>query len=256
MPFSVEVCHSNYIHSIKGVCEDLGLEIRRADEIFSTSTVYEDIVKEIQEASVVIVDITNKNPNVFYELGMAHLLKQNRTIMITNDSFKELPFDVAHFRIISYENSIGGKVKFDKALKSTLETLLVDDNEVFKYEFDITYNVLSGANRYGDMFSLIGLRKYKGTLNINDRVQSEGVHENGKTTHHSITAKQCFTMLQKVGHVVFDNDIVSLTPKGISFTEYLLDKGLNCGLFNGQVLIEGYRTIMEEIFQDKNNISQ
>lgn len=65
MPFSDEVANQNYEHCIKPICDTFNLEVRRADEIFSTSPIYNDIVKEIQDASIIIVDITNKNPNVF-----------------------------------------------------------------------------------------------------------------------------------------------------------------------------------------------
>lgn len=189
MPFSNDVANSNYEHSIRPICEHFELEVRRADEIFSTNPIYEDIVKEIQDASIIIVDITGKNPNVFYELGMAHTLKQKRTIMVTQDNFKEMPFDIAHFRIIPYENSITGKVNFEKHLKMTLETLLSDYKETFADEFELTIQLFSSTDKQSVLLTLLGINQYKGTINKNDSLQLEGKHPNGEATSSSISVE-------------------------------------------------------------------
>tara|TARA_R110002020_G_scaffold343801_1_gene558139 strand:+ start:161 stop:520 length:360 start_codon:yes stop_codon:yes gene_type:complete len=110
MPFSNKVAKDAYDYSVRKICENHNLEIRRADDIFSTKPIYDDIVKEIKDASIIIVDISDNNPNVYYELGMAHTLKQNQTIIITQGEYNKTPFDIAHFRIIKYENSIEGKI--------------------------------------------------------------------------------------------------------------------------------------------------
>ena len=137
MPFSNKVADDNYKHSIKIICEEFDLEVRRSDEIFGTRPIYEDIVHEIQNSSVVIVDITDKNPNVFYELGISHTLKQNRTIVVTQDDFGNMPFDIAHFSIIVYKNSIGGKVEFEDTFRSTLCILFENKLEYYKEEFNL-----------------------------------------------------------------------------------------------------------------------
>ncbi|MBK6362503.1 MAG: hypothetical protein IPF52_03020 [Saprospiraceae bacterium] len=61
MPFSNKVSNDNYSHSIRPICEEFDLEIRRADEIFGTSPIYDDIINEIQNASIIIVDISKKS---------------------------------------------------------------------------------------------------------------------------------------------------------------------------------------------------
>jgi energy-coupling factor transporter ATP-binding protein EcfA2 len=91
MPFGDEISMSAYRHSTKPIVKSFGFRIQRADEIFSANPIFDDIVTAIEQSSIVIVDISNKNANCFYELGVAHTLKRNRTIMITHDEYTEVP---------------------------------------------------------------------------------------------------------------------------------------------------------------------
>jgi hypothetical protein len=245
MPFSDEVANHNYQHSIRPICDNFNLEVRRADEIFSTSPIYDDIVKEIQDASIIIVDITNKNPNVFYELGMAHTLKQGRTIMVTQDGFKEMPFDIAHFRIIPYENTIAGKVKFEKQLTSTLTNLLSDRKETFKDEFELTFDIFLSSGKHTDLFGLIGVKKYKGTISRYDRIHMEGIYPGGESTNSSVSAENSFKTMTKLGYLKFENDILMLTEKGNAFVDFLITKDVDCYQLNDQVFIENYTPLFE-----------
>jgi hypothetical protein len=245
MPFSDEVANQNYEHSIKPICDTFNLDVRRADEIFSTSPIYEDIVKEIQDASIIIVDITNKNPNVFYELGMAHTLKQGRTIMVTQDGFKDLAFDIAHFRIIPYENTIAGKVKFEKQLTSTLTNLLSDRKETFKDEFELTFDIFLSSGKHSNLCGLVGLRKFKGTINKFDRIYLEGRYPEGETANSSVNAENSFKSMIKLGYIRIDNDILIVTEKGNAFIDFLIDKEVICYKLNGQIFVENYVPVIK-----------
>ena len=247
MPFSDNVADNNYEHSIKPTCESFDLEVRRADEIFSTNPIYEDIVKEIQDASIIIVDITGKNPNVFYELGMAHTLKQNRTIMVTQDDFKEMPFDIAHFRIISYKDSIAGKVDFEKQLKATLETLLSDYKETFADEFELTIEIFVSAGKHSDLLTLLGIYQYKGTIIKNKPLYLEGKYPTGESTNSSISVENGAKSLIKLEYVKIENELVSVTEKGKALIELLRQKGFECNKFMDQTFKEGYISIMDRM---------
>lgn len=246
MPFSDQVANQNYIYSIKPICDALNLEVRRADEIFSTSPIYDDIVKEIQEASIIVVDITSKNPNVFYELGMAHTLKQSRTIMVTQDGFNDMPFDVAHFRIIPYENTIAGKVKFEEKLTSTLTNLLSDRKETFKDEFELTFDIFLYSGKQSDLFGLVGIKKYKGTINRYDRIHMEGRHPGGVSTNSSVSAENSFKTMEKLGYIKFENDIIMLTEKGNAFVDFLINRDVECCQLNDQVFVENFIPMLEQ----------
>src|SRR5690349_20368297 len=51
-----------------------GLEPKRADDLYRPSTIINDIWSYTQSAKIILADLTGKNPNVFYELGLAHAL--------------------------------------------------------------------------------------------------------------------------------------------------------------------------------------
>ena len=73
---------------------------------------------------LIIAEISQSNPNVFYEVGYAHALNKP-TILIAEKTTK-LPFDVSPFRTLFYENTIAGKQKIEDGLKKHIEASLSD----------------------------------------------------------------------------------------------------------------------------------
>ena len=85
---------------IKPVAKKCGLNAVKADDITSNKPVMEDVWKYLNKARLVIADLTDSNPNVFYELGIAHTLGKE-VIMVSQHTTK-VPFDVGHVRYIEY----------------------------------------------------------------------------------------------------------------------------------------------------------
>jgi hypothetical protein len=98
MPF--DMSFQRVYDSIRGATEDVGLRCRRADEIWENPTIIQDIVNLIDRAKVVICDCTGRNPNVFYEIGIAHAL--GRDVILLTQSLQDVPFDLRHLRCIPY----------------------------------------------------------------------------------------------------------------------------------------------------------
>ena len=86
-----------YVPAIK----DAGLEPVRADELFSTGSVVEQIWEQIEKSKLLLADLSGKNPNVFYELGLAHAAK--KPVIFTSSAIDDVPFDLRHLRVIIYE---------------------------------------------------------------------------------------------------------------------------------------------------------
>lgn len=86
-----------YIPAIR----DAGFEPIRADELFSTGSVVEQIWEQIEKSKVLLAELTEKNPNVFYELGLAHAAK--KPVVFTSGRVEDVPFDLRHLRVIVYE---------------------------------------------------------------------------------------------------------------------------------------------------------
>ena len=121
MQFSPEF-NALYEEVIKPTCERFGYRAHRADDIFSNGLIIEDIAQSIKSASVIVADITSRNPNVFYEVGFAHAISKP-TILMAEKKLGALPFDVAAFRAIFYEDSIAGKRRVEEGLSQHLSAL-------------------------------------------------------------------------------------------------------------------------------------
>jgi hypothetical protein len=78
-----------YMPAIK----EAGFEPVRADELFTTGSVVEQIWEQIEKAKLLLADLSGKNPNVFYELGLAHAAK--KPVVFTASLVDDVPFDVS-----------------------------------------------------------------------------------------------------------------------------------------------------------------
>ena len=112
-----------YKDVIKEICEDYEVIVRRADEMTGPGFIINDIVYEIQSSQLVIADITpTDNPNVYFEVGYAVALRKPTILLAKKGT--SLPFDIAGFRVLFYENSIGGKSKLEEGLRQHLNLIL------------------------------------------------------------------------------------------------------------------------------------
>jgi hypothetical protein len=105
--------------------DKLHLRMVRGDELAGPGIIFEDVKRQIAEAKVVIAEITAPNRNVFYELGYAHAL--NKPTILLAQRGKELPFDIRSYRVIFYDDSIGGKAQVEHSLDQHLRAVLQDD---------------------------------------------------------------------------------------------------------------------------------
>lgn len=107
---------------IKEVAAHHGLRCHRADDIWDHSTIIQDVFSLLYRSFIVVCDFTNKNPNVFYEAGIAHTLGKH-VIPLTQHP-GDIPFDLQAHRYIRYLNNIEGIVAMQEALSGRIATLL------------------------------------------------------------------------------------------------------------------------------------
>lgn len=125
MPFD-EGLTKVYNSVVKPAVESRNLVCRRADDIASNNAIMSDIWKSICEAKIIVADLSMRNPNVMYELGIAHTVGKE-TILIhqcPEGDAPRFPLDIAHFRIIDYENSVTGGISLRGLLDATLDAVL------------------------------------------------------------------------------------------------------------------------------------
>lgn len=102
MPFSEEN-ERLYFNFIKPAVEDMGIECHRADEIKQPGIVTNKIVKSIIDSDMIIAEISDGNPNVFYELGVSHTFRKPTIVLARRDAKDgEIPFDIRSFEVIYY----------------------------------------------------------------------------------------------------------------------------------------------------------
>lgn len=100
----------------------LGLKCYRADEIFGTTSIMNDIWESIRKSRVIIAELTGRNPNVLYELGLAHVLR--KPAILLTQSMDDVPFDLRHLRCIVYSLGPSGLRKLNADLDATLRASL------------------------------------------------------------------------------------------------------------------------------------
>ncbi|MGB7923883.1 MAG: Hsp70 family protein [Pyrinomonadaceae bacterium] len=121
MPFA-EKFQPIYEDHIQRIVTEAGLSSQRADEIASTNLITWDIWERINKARFVIADLTDRNPNVFYEVGLAHAISKD--VILLTQNMGDIPFDLQSLRFIVYEYSPRGMIEFEKKLRSALAALL------------------------------------------------------------------------------------------------------------------------------------
>ena len=89
-----------YKHIIAAAVEPLGYECLRADEIASPGLINEQVMRYLSTAPLVVADLSELNPNVFYELAVRHII--NKPVVQIIGTQDRIPFDVATMRTIEF----------------------------------------------------------------------------------------------------------------------------------------------------------
>jgi hypothetical protein len=87
--------------------------VKRADEISEPGMITSQILQAVQDYDLVLADLTEHNPNVFYELAIRHAV--DKPIIHVTDTHWRLPFDVSGFRTVVFDftdlNSVAEAIK-------------------------------------------------------------------------------------------------------------------------------------------------
>jgi hypothetical protein len=121
MPFAprFDEVYAAIVDAIEGPA--LNFLCKRADDVFGGGHIIEDILRGIAESEVIVADVTSKNSNVFYELGIAHMVKDVEKVIIITQEMDDIPFDLRQLRCIVYEQSEQGIRRLKSQLTSAVE---------------------------------------------------------------------------------------------------------------------------------------
>lgn len=117
----------------KPAIEKAGLKPVRADaDIFGTGKIIDQVWRGINDAQVLVAELTTRNPNVFYELGLAHAYE--KPVVLVSSTEDDVPFDLQHIRVIYYDvtDPFWGPKLIDKVAENVLSALKNPEEAVFK----------------------------------------------------------------------------------------------------------------------------
>ncbi len=128
---------------IKATAKESKIEAYRLDEELFDEGMLEKIYREIENCDFIIADLSDKNPNVFYELGYAHAI--GKLCILITQSAENIPFDLKHKRHIVYGNSL---VHLKEHLKLNFEWAKkeIEANKNNPFEIDLSTNGMLETN--------------------------------------------------------------------------------------------------------------
>lgn len=116
MPFDASF---NVVYaSLRDAAVAAGMRCLRADDIWVNEHIMDDVINLLWRARVVIADLTGKNPNVFYETGIAHTL--GREVIQITQHMDDVPFDLRSIRTLTYLNNTEGCGKLRRLVSARL----------------------------------------------------------------------------------------------------------------------------------------
>jgi hypothetical protein len=129
-PLHFEKLETIYTQFIKRTVESIKLprlagerlKCHRADKEFGSGDIIDHIIESLINAQIVIADLTGKNANVFYELGVRHAVS-NATILIAEGTH-HIPFDVHTQRTIVYDYTPDGMIRFQANLRKSISQII------------------------------------------------------------------------------------------------------------------------------------
>jgi AbiJ N-terminal domain 5 len=125
LPFNL----NDTFETVKTACSELSLDCKKADDIWINSTFIQDIFELIFTSKIVIADFTGKNPNVFYEVGIAHTL--GKTVIPISQSIDDVPSDLRHHRVLKYLPNQEGYSNLKDELVKRIKTIIPDSTSWF-----------------------------------------------------------------------------------------------------------------------------
>jgi hypothetical protein len=206
MPFGGDF-DEYYSQIYKPAIEDVGLKAIRADDLSRPSTIVSDIWEMINSSKLILADLSTLNPNVMYELGLAHAIA--KPVILLSESIDIVPFDLRGLRVIVYyknkprwSDSLSEQIKTSiiESIAAPLESILptflqirptkqVEVNEIKNDLLEIKqllYRQISEEpdTPYMTSTKTLGGREYRDAIEEAKRMYYEEGHEIGKIRQH------------------------------------------------------------------------
>lgn len=215
-----------YEHLIKPACEAAGINPIRADEVQITNYIVIDILRQVLEADIVICDLSSRNPNVMYELGVRQAF--NLPVTLIKDARTSSIFDIQGLRYIEYDENLrvdrtNAAIKSIAAtLKNNLELKVGDVNSVVQLlgktpRIDPTFFEQIQETVKASLLSSDLINKLVATISQASGSQAE--NEVGKILDSAVDST--VEKIRESGFITFDSTVL-LHDKGMIWQEQFI----------------------------------
>jgi hypothetical protein len=118
-----------YDNIVAPSCEKAGYQAIRADDIKASNLIHLDILKKLIEAPVAICDLSSRNPNVLFELGIRQAF--DKPVVLIQEAGTPKIFDIAPLRYLEYskEMKYHDVLRSQRELKDAIEATVAADGE-------------------------------------------------------------------------------------------------------------------------------
>ncbi|MFD1512480.1 hypothetical protein [Halomarina rubra] len=111
---------------VEEAVSEFGYSVTRADELEEPGSITNQIIDKTVESELVVADLTDHNPNVFYELAVRHATGEPYISLIT--SGESIPFDISDFRAIYYGLDVADAARARDEIKGHLLSIKEGDS--------------------------------------------------------------------------------------------------------------------------------
>ena len=110
VPFARSKKHLHLREVIHKGAEEAGYQLVSLDQssVLPGSTIQEAVIGELARSDCIIADVSDRNPNIFFELGLAQAMGKGLLLISHERGLREVPFDIREFRVITYRDDLEG----------------------------------------------------------------------------------------------------------------------------------------------------
>ena len=116
MPFHKSI--DRLYDTIKKTCSSVDFQCTRSDDEFKTGNILKYTLELILKSQIIIAVMDGRNPNVFYEIGIAHSIGKTVILLANYSKMEDIPFNLKSNRFIFYKNYNELNSELSNALKS------------------------------------------------------------------------------------------------------------------------------------------
>ncbi|MBR6790971.1 MAG: tetratricopeptide repeat protein [Oscillospiraceae bacterium] len=174
-----------------------GYEAIREDHEATPGSITRNIILNLADADMVIADLTGGNANVFYELGIRHVMAKSRTVLICHKDYP-IPFDTAAYQVVPYTDDAYSShevhQRIVEAIRMREQSEAVPDNSVHDFfpELPVSLKEMLDRDEDAEQKRIRELTIQNGKLK--ERLRAAGLREEDSL---HLTTRELFAKARK-----------------------------------------------------------